>query len=446
MKICVVCPYSLSMPGGVQNQSILLSQQFIARGHDVLLIAPGEMPIEVPYETYQGKDNAYRGMARNWQRGKYGNFLSRLRFWRAGNTESEETGETGDSLSTSVESKTPVHSGMIVFYTVGKSAAVPANGSVAPVTLSLKAANDMLKTIRGWSPDVVHVHEPFTPVLSLGASWRVRKKRSGNQVVMAATFHRSGAGHAYKAAGVTLRTVYAKLDLCYAVSKSAQHTLAKVIGVRNSQKASVVFNGIDFGYLSTVKPYRDRYVLGDKSVFEICFVGRLEPRKGLEVLLKALVDLEDQVRVNILGTGAEMARLQAEYSTLENIFWLGRVSDGEKYARMKAADLLVAPALTGESFGIVVLEAMALSVPVVCSNIPGYRASAGDAAFFVAPNDHMALRKAMSTLIKDADLRGKLVAKGILRAEQMSVSNLADRYLQDFYGALSDLGKTSVTQ
>ncbi len=435
MKICVICSYSLSMPGGVQNQSILLSRQFVADGHEVLLIAPGAMPEGIPHETYsppEGHDKSKRTAVPDRKQGNFGSRLAARRFRK----DSQGKRPAKSYSSAFPETARPRRPDTMVFHTVGKSSAVPANGSVAPVTLSPRAAYEMLKTVRGWSPDVVHIHEPFVPVLSLAASLRAKKANGVKPAIVAATFHRSGAGRAYKTAGLFFRGIYSKLNLCYAVSKPAQHTLAKVVGVKNSQRVSIVFNGVDLEYLSGINPH-----LGsNEDIFDLCFVGRLEPRKGLEVLLEALAGLEGKIRLSVLGAGAEMARLQSKYSFLANVFWLGRLPEDEMYARVKGTDLLVAPALGGESFGIVVLEAMALSVPVVCSNIPGHRASAGDAALFVPPNDPEALRTAVESLMKDPLLREELVAKGLLRARQFSVANLAKRYLADFAASVAAAG------
>ena len=446
MKICLICPYGMSVPGGVQNQTLLLAKQFVNNGHEVLVIAPGQVSQEAGFLPYQVFDSGYKKRVRDKSqtvltiRSRISTGFDRIKNLRSKNRlpASLRDGNQGKDESVtnirmhSHSDLTPENqdrSEAVFFFSAGKTLAVRANGSVAPISLSLRSAMTMSGVIKSWSPDILHVHEPFAPILSVAAMLSARPHK---RPVVAATFHRLGAGGGYKSVGFLLRPLYKKADLCYAVSKPAQHTLAKVVKAGNARRAKVVFNGIDTVSLSKVLPYKSAAA----SRPTICFVGRLEPRKGLEILLQALSDTALDVDVVILGSGPEMARLQPKYASSKNIFWLGRVGDEEKLSRIKASSLLISPAITGESFGIVILEAMALAVPVVCSNIPGHRASAGEAALFVKPNDPEDLKKAITDVLVDNDLRQDLIRKGLIRAEQMSIANLANIYLEDFQNAL----------
>ena len=105
----------------------------------------------------------------------------------------------------------------------------------------------------------------------------------------------------------------------------------------------------------------------------IFFCGRHEERKGLEVLLDAMVHLPPEVRLQIASNGPDTQRLRAKAAGDHRIEWLGRISDEEKIARLKGADVFCAPSLHGESFGVVLIEAMAAGTPIVASSLPGYQ-------------------------------------------------------------------------
>jgi|GEM_PF-1360373 len=432
MRICIVCPYSLSIPGGVQNQTLLLAKQFAKNGHKILVIAPGSFPSDMDHTPYVRTDKTVsrRQMIRN--------AIFKIRRDRLSDENIILTKTDLDKRD--LDNKTNIDcpkdpfsepGEKVFFFSAGKTFSLRANGSVAPISLSPKAALRMSRAIKYWSPDIVHIHEPFAPILSLAA---LLLPRHSSGYIRAGTFHRFGAGGGYKAIGPLLRFFYQKLDLCYAVSKPAQHTLTKVVGAKNARKAKIVFNGIDFDFLQNTK-------VGKKDPGNrpsVCFVGRLEPRKGLEVLLRAISNFDIAVNLIILGSGPEMSRLKTNYQSLVNVVWAGRVSDEEKLAHIKASDLLVAPAVSGESFGIVILEAMALSVPVICSNISGHRSSAGEAAMFVKPNDENGLQEAIREVLSDNDLRQSLIAKGLLRAREMSIENLSNIYQKDFQNILAE--------
>ena len=170
----------------------------------------------------------------------------------------------------------------------------------------------------------------------------------------------------------------------------------------------------------------------------IFFIGRHEPRKGLDVLLAALDRLPADVRVWVVGDGPDTPELQRRYAGDRRVEWLGRVSDDEKRSRMVAADVFCAPSLRGESFGIVLLEAMAAGTPVVASDIDGYRNVATDGvdARLVPPGAPEVLGDAIAELLADPRQAASLVAGGQARAEAFSMAHLAERYV-DLYRSLN---------
>jgi phosphatidylinositol alpha-mannosyltransferase len=162
----------------------------------------------------------------------------------------------------------------------------------------------------------------------------------------------------------------------------------------------------------------------------IFFLGRHEPRKGLDVLLAALADLPADVRLWVGGDGPQTAELQQRHRDDERIEWLGRISDDERSARMRGCTVYCSPSVRGESFGMVLLEAMASGCALVASDLDGHRnvASDGVDALLAPVGDAAALAKALRRVLDDPGLRAELVAGGHRRAEQLSMGHLAERY------------------
>jgi len=170
----------------------------------------------------------------------------------------------------------------------------------------------------------------------------------------------------------------------------------------------------------------------------ILFVGRHEPRKGLAVLLDAMAHLPADVTLWVASDGPETAELHARVAGDDRIQWLGRISDAEKASRLRGADVFCAPSLRGESFGVVLLEAMAASTVVVASDLPGYAnvARQGRDALLVAPGDATALAAGLRRVLAEPDLERELVASGEQRAAEFSMEHLAARYVELYDQAL----------
>jgi phosphatidylinositol alpha-mannosyltransferase len=189
-----------------------------------------------------------------------------------------------------------------------------------------------------------------------------------------------------------------------------------------------VFNGVELEPFRTAEPHATKRPT-------VLFLGRHEPRKGLEVLLEALVDLPQDLTLWLAGDGPQTDELVRRFAGDPRVEWLGRISDEEKLARLVGADVFCAPSLRGESFGIVLLEAMAARTPVVASDLPGYAnvARAGRDALLVPPGDAAALAAALRQVLDDPPTADRLVASGTERAEHFSMARLAARYLE-LYG------------
>jgi len=210
------------------------------------------------------------------------------------------------------------------------------------------------------------------------------------------------------------------MNIRTAVSQDAKDMAHQALG----GSYEVVFNGIE------INKFRDAKTTTSEGP-TIAYVGRHEPRKGLEVLLQSMVSLPQNVTLWIMSDGPQTEELRSKYEGDPRLRWLGPVSDEEKISRIKGADILCVPSLRGESFGIVLLEAMAAGTPVVASDLPGYRNVAvnGDEAYLVPPGDATALTAALSKVMEDQALANGLSQAGSARVAEFSMERLAEIYV-----------------
>jgi phosphatidylinositol alpha-mannosyltransferase len=297
---------------------------------------------------------------------------------------------------------------------LGRSIPTAANGSVAPIAPDPSCQLRTIRALRDEAFDVVHLHEPLVP----GPTMTSILFRNAPMI---GTFHAAGESAAYRYLTPALRWLAGRLDHRCAVSEAAQEMAHSALG----GEYTLLFNGIEIDRFAKAAPWpTDR-----PTVF---FVGRHEPRKGVDVLLAALQHLPADIRVWIAGDGPDTATLQAANAGDPRIEWLGRIGEEEKASRMRGADVFCAPSLRGESFGVVLLEAMAAQTPVVASDLDGYRnvARSGADAILVPPGDVRALSAALCEVIRDRSCADSLVTSAQQRAEEFSMDNLADRYLE----------------
>ena len=250
--------------------------------------------------------------------------------------------------------------------------------------------------------DLLHFHEPFVPFLTLVT---LRESRSVN----VATFH-AYAGYApgYQLGGRMLGPVAAsRLHGRIAVSAAARHFADRYL----PGDYKVIPNGVDLQRFAHAVPLA-RWQDGRPNIL---FVGRLEPRKGLIPLLKAFRIVRKagcDCRLLVVGSGPleREARRYVMTRRLAGVEFLGRVSDQEKVQLFKTADVYASPATGRESFGIVLLEAMAAGTAIVCSDIHGYKGVVrrDEQALLVPPGDQRALAEAILRLVGDPDLRARL--------------------------------------
>lgn len=316
---------------------------------------------------------------------------------------------------------------------IGRSFRVPVNGSRAPVAPGPITMARTIRVLRRLRPDVVHVHEPLVPGSSLAAV------AAGPRPIVA-TFHRSGADALYRAEGAALRVLARRLGALVAVSEAARTTATEVLGSL-AGPIELIPNGVDLQrYSGVVAAVPRPHGGGPDDPLRVLFVGRNEERKGLRVLLEAARHLRGQVsadrlpswRLVVAGPGTE--DLAHDTAGDDFVDWAGAVDDAEKAHLMTSADVYVAPSIRGESFGVILLEAMAAGTAVIASDLPGYRLAAGDAAHLVPAGDAEALAGALGRLIADPQARAALGRKSLERAREFSMDSIAGRYLELYDG------------
>jgi phosphatidylinositol alpha-mannosyltransferase len=323
----------------------------------------------------------------------------------------------GDGLSTDAESDVFVY---------GKSMAVPSNGSLAPVTLSPFAAARAEEFVRKGGFDVVHVHEPLAPLGPYGLVLT-------HPIPMVGTYHRAGVSRWVPILKPLAALVGARLDRRVAVSEAARQT-----GMRSSGGAfQVLFNGVDVERFSSAEPMTD-----PEGRPTVLFLGRHEDRKGLDVLLDAFAALDRPAALWIAGEAPAGEALR-RHPESDRVAWLGMLTDDQVAARLAGADVLCAPSLHGESFGMVLLEGMAAGCAVVASDIEGYRAAAGGHAELVPPNDVPALSRALGVALADVvEGSGRSTPEALkaarVHAEGWSMEHLAQKYLELYEEAMRE--------
>ena len=346
MRIGLVCPYSLTVPGGVQSQVLGLARSLRHLGHEVRVLGPCDGP--------------------------------------------------------------PPDAGVTP---LGNSIPTPANGSIAPLAPDPPAQLRFIRAVRDEGFDLLNLHEPIGPGAPMTAC--VVKPTP-----LIGTFHAAGVSASYRWGKVGVRWLANRLDMRCVVSDDALELAERYLGGTYER----VFNGIEIEPFATA-PTTDCV---HPTIF---FLGRHEERKGLAVLLDAMVHLPQDVRLWIAGDGPETQALKAQVAGDPRIEWLGRLTDAEKASRMRSATVYCAPSLRGESFGVVLLEAMAASTPIVASDLPGYRKVAGGGdALLVPPGDVTALAGALQQVLREPAVAKALVVSGDQRVQEFSMDRLARRY------------------
>lgn len=299
---------------------------------------------------------------------------------------------------------------------LGKSMVIPMNQSCARITgwVNLSSLSEIVNSF-----DVIHIHGIIAPTLPL---FSLKVSRKTNIFTFHPTFEYSVL---YKIFKNYLNDYFKRIDGKIAVSKTARDSICKYF----PGNYRIIPNGVD--------PNRFKDSAGEKNPFELLFVGRIEPRKGLQFLIDALPEIKQefpQVKLTVVGSGYKKMKLNIPPKIKNSIRFLGFVSPSNLPEIFSRASVFVSPAISGESFGIVLLEAMASGTPVIASDIPGYRCVVRDKknGLFVAPRNHHDIADKITKLLRDKNLRRELIEGGLSTAKEYSWNTIAKNII-DFY-------------
>ncbi|MEO8889705.1 MAG: glycosyltransferase family 4 protein [Jatrophihabitantaceae bacterium] len=343
MRIGIVCPYSWDIPGGVQAHVRDLAEKLIELGHAVSVLAPGD-------EDLPGLA-PYVVMA-------------------------------------------------------GKAVPIPYNGSVARLQFGVVSAARVRRWLRDGAFDVVHVHEPAPPSLSLLTCML-------HDGPLVATFHAATTrSRFYSMFDTVLQPFLEKLTGRIAVSPAARKVIVEHLGA----DAVVIPNGVEVKHFAATTPLPGYPRPGGT----IGFIGRYdEPRKGMKVLIGALARLapeRPELRLLVAGRGdADDFRAELPPGLVDRVELLGQVSEADKARMLRSVDVYCAPNTGQESFGVILLESMAARTAVVASDLEAFRRvlGAGAAGELFATGDSAALATALARVLDDSELRARLVRAGV---------------------------------
>lgn len=358
MRIGMVCPYSFDVHGGVQAHVLQLAEVFHARGHEVSVLAPSSPHVKLPDYVVSG----------------------------------------------------------------GKAVPIPYNGSVARLRFGPATHRMVKKWIAHGDFDVLHLHEPNAPSLSVLALMIAEGP-------IVATFHTSTTKSL--ALGIfqgILRPWNEKIVGRIAVSDLARRWQMEALG----SDAVEIPNGVDVASFASAPPLPG-YPRPGKTVL---FLGRFdEPRKGMAVLLGALPALVEHfpdIEILIVGRGDEDELRQEAGDLAGHLKFLGQVDDAVKASALRSADVYCAPNTGGESFGIVLVEAMAAGTAVVASNLDAFRRVLcdGEAGRLVDVEDSAALAEGLIAVLADAKLRSRYVKAATAAVGRYDWSVVADEIMR----------------
>ncbi|MBU8810255.1 phosphatidyl-myo-inositol alpha-mannosyltransferase [Mycolicibacterium goodii] len=367
MRIGMVCPYSFDVPGGVQSHVLQLAEVLRAAGHEVSVLAPASPHVKLPDYVVSG----------------------------------------------------------------GKAVPIPYNGSVARLRFGPATHRKVKKWIAEGDFDVLHIHEPNAPSLSMLAL-------QAAEGPIVATFHTSTTKSLTLSVfqGI-LRPYHEKIIGRIAVSDLARRWQMEALG----SDAVEIPNGVDVASFAEA-PLLDGYPRPGRTVL---FLGRFdEPRKGMAVLLAALPELVErfpEIEILVVGRGDEDELREQAGDLARHLRFLGQVDDTTKAAAMRSADVYCAPHLGGESFGIVLVEAMAAGTAVVASDLDAFRRvlADGEAGRLVPVDDADGMAAALIEILEDDELRAGYVAKASERVHRYDWSVVSAQIMR-VYETVSGAG------
>jgi phosphatidylinositol alpha-mannosyltransferase len=386
MRVALLSPYSWTYPGGVTRHIQALAAELDALGHDARILAPFD------------PDDA---LSRRLHRGA-----------------SPQRLEAPPG-----------------FVALGRTAGFPANGAVSNLVPIPPGVLAMRRELRTGGYDVVHIHEPVVPLLGWDALCS-----TAPELPLVGTFHTYSENPVTNGISSALgaRRRMNHLHVRLAVSEAAAWTARRFYGGRYR----IVPNGVHLpgagnGLRGELDPRPE-----NGAPLRILFIGQAVERKGLPVLLRAFEALREQVPATLTLVGASPDEVAHMMLDDRGVRALGKVSEVRKHSELAGADVLCAPSLHGESFGMVLTEALASSTPVLASDIPGYRDVVRDGidGTLIPPGDALALAEALRSLALDAAARARLATAARERAERFAWPHVAAEVL-DCYEQAQAVGR-----
>jgi phosphatidylinositol alpha-mannosyltransferase len=390
VRIALLSPYSWTYPGGVTRHIEALARELNEAGHDAWVLAPFD------------PDDA---LSRRLHRG-------------------------------ALPQRLPLPER---FVSLGRTVGVPANGAVSNMAVTPSSICALRHELRHGGYDIAHIHEPVVPVLGWDALC------SAGELPLVGTFHTYSENtltNGIAAVPLGGRRRMNRLHARLAVSEAAAWTARRFYGGRYR----VVPNGVripsagELAHAAAAEPEPGASAPGSEhGELRILFIGQAVERKGLPVLLRAFEALREQVPATLTLVGASSD--EVAHMTLDDrgVHALGKVSERRKLAELARADLLCAPSLHGESFGMILTEAFATATPVLASDIPGYRdvVREGVDAELVPAGDALALAEALRGLAFDRARRERMASAARERAERFAWPHVAAEVLDSYEQAVA---------
>jgi phosphatidylinositol alpha-mannosyltransferase len=380
VRIALVSPYSWTYPGGVTRHIEALAHELARAGHEARILAPYDPLDELSARLHRGAS----------------------------------------------PSEHPIPEG---FVSLGRTVGIPANGAVSNMALTPHAVFTLRRELREGDYDVAHIHEPVVPIVSWDALC------GAGELPLVGTFHTYSENtltNGIAAVPLGGRRRMNRLHARIAVSEAAAWTARRYFGGHYR----IVPNGVSIPERDGESPpIHD----GQGAPLRILFIGQAVQRKGLPVLLRAFEALREQLPATLTLVGAEPADIAHLSLEDRDITALGKVSERRKLAELARADVLCAPSLRGESFGMVLTEAFASCTPVVASDIPGYREVVRDGrdGILTPPGDALAVAQALRALALDPSLRAGMASAARERAERFAWPHVAGEVADTYERALA---------
>jgi len=380
VRIALLSPYSWTYPGGVTRHIEALARELAAGGHEPRILSPFDPDDALSRRLHRGAPPQARALPDD-------------------------------------------------FVSLGRTVGVAANGAVSNMALTPHAVFTLREELRSGGYDVLHVHEPVVPTVSWDALC------SAGELPLVGTFHTYSENlltNGFAAVALGGRRRMNRLHVRIAVSEAAAWTARRFYGGRYR----IIPNGVSLPGAGAAPAAAPPAAADgrDGEALRILFIGQAVERKGLPVLLRAFEALRDHIPATLTLVGAGEGEVAHMMLDGRGVTALGKVSEERKLAELAGADVVCAPSLHGESFGMVLTEAFAAGAPVIASDIPGYRDVLRDGidGQLVAPGDALALAEALRRVALDARLRARMALAARERAERFAWFNVAAEVLESY--------------